>query len=61
MNSSPLTSWDGAEAYFTFAGSGLGTGFWLLVAVVLVAGSIWYGTRHEARDFAKWHKTHPHG
>ncbi len=61
MHSSPVSAWDGAEAYFTFAHSGFGIGVMLLLSAALVVGSIWYGTRHESRDFAKWQKTHPHG
>ena len=56
MNAWPITQWEGAEAYFTFAASGFATVLTLLVSVALVAGAIWYGTHHETRDFAKFLK-----
>ncbi|MBO0906406.1 hypothetical protein [Jiella sonneratiae] len=56
MNSSPITSWDGATAYFTFADSGLGLWLSLIGSVALLVAIIWYGTRHESRDFAKFLK-----
>ncbi|MBP0616820.1 hypothetical protein [Jiella mangrovi] len=56
MNTSPITQWEGVEAYFTLAHSGFGTVLTLIVSVALVAGAIWYGTHHESRDFAKFTK-----
>lgn len=55
MNTSPITQWDGTEAYFTFAHSGFGTAVCLIASIAIVVGAIWYGTRHESRDFAKFH------
>ena len=54
MNTSPLTEWEGAEAYFTLANSGVGTVFCLLLSVAVVVGAIWYGTHHESKDFEKF-------
>ena len=34
LNSSPITSWEGAVAFFTWAGSG-GAVFWFWVMVIL--------------------------
>lgn len=34
LNSSPITSWEGAAAFFTWAGSG-GAVFWFWVMVIL--------------------------
>lgn len=55
MNTSPITQWEGAEAYFTFANSGFGTAVCLLASVAIVIAAIWYGTHHESRDFEKFH------
>lgn len=49
---SPITSWEGAEVYFTGAGGGSPTLF-LILAVVAVVGAIWYGGVHEAHSYAK--------
>ena len=53
MNTSPITQWDGAEAYFTFANSGFGTGLCLLLSMAVVVGAIWYGTHHETKDMER--------
>ncbi|MER0240031.1 hypothetical protein [Fulvimarina sp. MAC8] len=53
MNTSPITDWEGAGAYFTFADSSLGIAVCLAASAAIVAFSIWYGTRHESRDFKK--------
>lgn len=49
---SPITSWEGAEAYFTFADSGGTLGFWLLVSIALVIGVITATYAHESKSFA---------
>nr|WP_298682017.1 hypothetical protein [uncultured Dongia sp.] len=54
MNTSPITSWDGAEAYFTFADKPA-----VLVALVLIAAGICVGgiismIRHESYSYKKF-------
>ncbi|EAU42082.1 hypothetical protein FP2506_16654 [Fulvimarina pelagi HTCC2506] len=53
MNTSPITKWEVAEAYFTFANSSFGISVCFAASVAIVAFSIWYGTWHETKDFAK--------
>ena len=36
INSSPITSWEGAEAIFTFASGGAGFWFWVMCALCIV-------------------------
>ena len=52
MGSSPITSWEGAEAYFTFADSGIALAVWLVAAVAIVVGVIGATYAHENRSFA---------
>lgn len=47
MNGSPITDWEGAEAYFTFADNGFMMSLFLIAAVVVCFGAIIYGGRHE--------------
>ncbi|MEM1362463.1 MAG: hypothetical protein AAGF94_12220 [Pseudomonadota bacterium] len=47
MNGSPITSWDGAEAYFTFATSPGVIMVILIISVVACFGAIIYGGLHE--------------
>jgi hypothetical protein len=52
MNSSPITTWDGAEAYFTFADNPGVIGFLLTLAVVITVGVVVrmvYMERHAER------------
>lgn len=49
---SPITSWEGAEAYFTYADSGTALGVWLVVAIALFVGVIAATYIHENRSFA---------
>ena len=53
MNSSPLTSWEGAEAYFTFADKPGVIIFFCLIGVLLIFGSIAYSIRHESKSYKK--------
>jgi len=36
INSSPITTWEGAAAIFTFAGSGAVFWFWVMTACLIV-------------------------
>lgn len=46
LNSSPITSWEGATAFFNWAGTG-GTVFWFLVMVVLCCLPVWVSYKAE--------------
>lgn len=56
MNASPFTSWEGAEAYFTFADKPGVVAFFLLVGVALTFGSIAYSMYHESKAYKKLEK-----
>ena len=49
FDSSPITSWEGAGAFFNYAGSG-GAVFWFWVAVILCIIPLWIslGDENEA-------------
>lgn len=51
---SPITTWEGAEAYFTFADRPLVLGLILAVAVGLTVFAIYSTIRHEKHSY-----THP--
>lgn len=53
MNSSPITSWEGAEAYFTFADKPAVLYVILAVAVILCFGTIVAANIHETEAFKK--------
>lgn len=56
MNSSPITSWDGAEAIFTFAASPTGIALFLALAVVITLGVIVNMITHEKKSFSQWYE-----
>ena len=56
MNSSPLTSWEGAEAYFTFADKPGVITFFFIIGVLLTFGSIAYSMYHESKSYKKLEK-----
>lgn len=49
---SPITSWEGAAAYYSGAGGSSPT-FFLVLAVIAVIGSLWYGAVHETHSYEK--------
>lgn len=49
---SPISSWEGAEAYFTGAGGGSPT-LLLVLAVVATVVAIVLGARHESHSYSK--------
>jgi len=51
MNTSPVTSWEGAEAYFTFGPNSLGVWLSLALGVALFVAFIAYSIRHEKHSF----------
>lgn len=48
INSSPITTWEGAAAFFNFAG-GAGALFWFWVAVALCITPLWVALAAERR------------
>lgn len=53
MNTSPITSWEGAEAYFTWADSPGMMTLILLVAVAITFGAIVAAAVHEKHAYEK--------
>lgn len=53
MNSSPITTWEGAEAYFTFADKPGVLYVILAVAVIMCFGTIVAAGFHETEAFKK--------
>ncbi len=47
MNVSPITSWEGVEAYFTFADSPVAMVLILSLAVAVTFGTILHSVKHE--------------
>lgn len=56
MNSSPITSWEGATAYFTFADNPLILGLIFATSVLVAAGVIAAMMKHEKESFEKLKK-----
>lgn len=52
--SSPISTWEGAEAYFTFADKPLLLGAIFVVAVAATVFAIWSTIKHEQYSY-----THP--
>lgn len=48
---SPITSWEGAEAIFTFADKPAVVGFILLLSVVATVGVMFATFRHEQKTY----------
>ena len=55
MNTSPITSWEGAEAVFSYAG-GAGVSFWYWVAGALCVGTILISIKTENEAEKKAHE-----
>jgi hypothetical protein len=53
MLTSPITKWDGAEAYFTFADNPTMIMGLLALSAVVVVGSIIFGSFHERECYVK--------
>jgi hypothetical protein len=51
MNSSPITSWEGAEAYFTFADKPFVVGFIFILSVIVTVAVIGAMILHEKHSF----------
>ena len=50
---SPITSWEGAAAYFTGADSSLWSALFLILALVACIGPIVDCAKHEAKAYGK--------
>lgn len=53
MNASPITTWEGAEAYFTFADSPAAIWIFLILAVAVTFGVLYSAISHENESFRK--------
>jgi hypothetical protein len=53
MNTSPITKWDGAEAYFTFADNPTVVLGLLALSAVVVLGAIIFGSFHERECYVR--------
>lgn len=53
MNSAPITTWEGAEAYFTFADNPLALAVILIAAVAACVYSIVSMVKHENASYKK--------
>ena len=53
MNSSPIDTWEGATAYFTFADNPMMLGLILTLAVVVTVGVVGAMIKHEKESFEK--------
>lgn len=51
MNASPITSWEGAEAYFTFADSPTAIAIILTLSVVATVGAVVASIIHENKTY----------
>ncbi|APZ55049.1 hypothetical protein [Salipiger abyssi] len=51
MNTSPIESWEGAEAYFTFADKPAVMMLFLLIAVAITFGTIIVAAVHEKHAY----------
>lgn len=51
MNASPITSWDGVEAYFTFADSPTAMMIILGLAALVTVGAIISSIKHENNTY----------
>ncbi|MDF0596520.1 hypothetical protein [Psychromarinibacter halotolerans] len=54
MNTSPITSWDGAEAIFTWADSPMMMGIALIGALAVTVGAIVYAASHDKHAYASY-------
>ena len=51
MNASPITTWEGAEAYFTFADKPAVMGIILILAVAVTVAVIIASIAHENKTY----------
>lgn len=53
MNSAPITEWEGAEAYFTFADNPVAIWLFLLLALAVCIYTIVGMVKHENESYKK--------
>ncbi|MGV6818206.1 MAG: hypothetical protein ACWA44_13160 [Thiotrichales bacterium] len=53
MNSSPVTNWEGVEAYFTFADNPFAVGLIFTLALIVTVGVIGSTIIHENHSFKR--------
>ena len=53
MNTSPITSWEGAEAFYTFFDGGAMFWFWLAVVCCIIPIVVAYKAEKKAEDAHK--------
>ena len=51
---SPIQSWEGVEAYFTFADSPFMIGLILIISIVATVGAIVSTIKHENESYADY-------
>jgi hypothetical protein len=54
MSGSPVTSWDGAEAIYTFADKPALIALFLVLTAVVVVGAIIHSAKHETKAFKRF-------
>jgi len=54
MSGSPVTDWEGVEAYYTFADSPLMITIFLILTVAVVVGVIAQSAKHENEAFKRF-------
>jgi hypothetical protein len=54
MSGSPVTSWDGAEAIYTFADSPALIALFLVLTAAVVVGVIIHSAKHETKAFKRF-------
>lgn len=53
MNSSPITTWEGAQAYFTFADNPTAIWVFFILSVLVTVGVLASAVAHENESFRK--------
>jgi hypothetical protein len=54
MNGSPITAWEGVEAYFTFADRPFLIGVCLALTAIVTLGVIIHSAKHETAAFKRF-------
>jgi hypothetical protein len=54
MNGSPIATWEGAEAFFTFADSPVLIVVFLLLTLLVTCGVIAHSAKHETAAFKRY-------
>jgi hypothetical protein len=54
MNGSPITAWEGAEAYYTFADRPVLIILGLVLTAIITIGVIVHSAKHETKAFKRF-------